>query len=440
MTFEEMVEEANTISSDTTKNEIYDGTRQLDDIGVSIPKEVRALEIVMNWPRLLVDTTAEVLTVDGFECADADQSALDEIRKEWKANNMSSLSYMAHVEALIQGEAFIVVGTRDDGSIVTTLHSRDGIAVRYGDDGSVVAACATRIVKNDAGDDVQQAVFYTPKLWETFEESNGTWRSVNKVTEARTRGVVPVIPVVNRSRISDLHGRSEMDLVIPFGNAASRSFTLLQLAVEILSMPQRWVAGGGYEKFKTQNGEAPSMNDLYMGAFLFSPDENTKFGQFDGANLDQIINTIKAYAEQVSALTGIPPSMLGVTTSNPASAEAMRAAKERMISRNERKQQIFGDAWEDWARIVLALKKIDISPLRTLTSVWSDIATSSQSAKAAQLLQGHAQGVITARTARDGMPLTPEQRAYENAREVEAEAVGSSDEIVPADSVLATAA
>ena len=47
--------------------------------------------------------------------------------------------------------------------------------------------------------------------------------------------------------------------------------------------------------------------------------------------------------------------------------------------------------------------------------------------------QAHAQGVITATTAREGLPLTPEQRAYENKGELEAGTLGSSDTILQAD-------
>lgn len=67
-------------------------------------------------------------------------------------------------------------------------------------------------------------------------------------------------------------------------------------------------------------------------------------------------------------------------------------------------------------RIALEMFGHPIDTADTLEALWRDPATPSQSAKAANLLQAQAQGIITAKTAREGLPLTPEQRAYEDAQ------------------------
>lgn len=74
---------------------------------------------------------------------------------------------------------------------------------------------------------------------------------------------------------------------------------------------------------------------------------------------------------------------------------------------------MFGDAIEDMARISLKFAGVPITGLETLETVWRDPATPSASAKAANILQAQAQGVVSASTARDALPLTPEQKAYE---------------------------
>ena len=71
MSFERLLSQAQSTAVNPEYNLFYDGSRQLDAIGVSIPPRVRALEVVVNWPRLAVDTLAEVLRVEGFESADA---------------------------------------------------------------------------------------------------------------------------------------------------------------------------------------------------------------------------------------------------------------------------------------------------------------------------------------------------------------------------------
>lgn len=425
MSFEGLLEVAEASVSDSALNDSYDGVRSLDQVGISVPTRIRALEIVVNWPRLVVDTTAEVLTVEGFESGESSREVIDRVWRTWNQNNMGSLSYLAHVEAMVQGEAFAIVGVNEFEKIRTTIHPRDGIAVEKSADGEVMSAVVVYEVPTEHGSVVKKAAYYTPDKTEVFQQASGMW---GRVSSTPGVGVVPIVPIQNSTRIGDTNGRSEMDLVMGFANAGSRSFTLLQLATEIMSFPQRWISNADMSKMKRPDGSTPSMEEIYLGSYMFAP-ADAKFGQFPGADLGQIIDVIKTCAEQVSAFSGIPPSMLGVTTSNPASAEAMRAAKERLIARCERKQQTFGDSWEHWARVVLSLQGHDVSEMDALKTVWRDVALPSVSAKSAALLQAHAQGAVSAETARDGLPLTPEQRARENARGLDMSAVVAREDL-----------
>lgn len=425
MSFESLVREAQGSVSNVEYNNRYDGVRSLQQVGLSIPPSVRALEAVVNWPRLVVDTTAEVLTVDGFESSQVSGDDLEFIWRVWQGTQMRARSYLAHVDALVQGSAFAIVGMSENRRVRTTVRSRDNIAVEVTDGGEIAAAVVLFETRTDYGTRVKRAAYYTPGRVETFQEVNGLWARIE--SQSIPVPMVPVVALFNKSRVGDKFGRSEMDLVIPFGDASSRSMTLLQLATELLSMPQRWIAGGDLKKFKRPDGSIPTAQEIYLGSFLTAPDAGVKFGQFAGANLDQVLGVLEHYAKMVSAMTGIPVSMLGITSANPESAEAMRVAKERMTSRCELKQDLFGDGWEQWARIVLAFSGRSLPDEDDLTTVWRDIALPSNSSKAAHLLQAHAQGVVSAKTARDGLPLTPVQRAREDAGVLESVLVGASD-------------
>jgi len=124
--------------------------------------------------------------------------------------------------------------------------------------------------------------------------------------------------------------------------------------------------------------------------------------------------------------------MLGFSAAgNPMSAEAMRTAKERFITRGERKQQVFGDAWAKWARVNLALDGVDKGvieeKLNDLSVAWSDVSLPSVAARNQAILQAHSQGILSSRTAREVLPLTPEQRKRENLREQVTEKIGEDD-------------
>lgn len=419
--FDDLLRTAKATVSDREYNSRYEGTYRLNSVGISVPPNVHALEMNVNWDRLTVDSMAEVLTVEGFECADISEDALRGVWDTWQRSDMRSKSHLAHTEALTQGVAYVIVGRNEGGRIVTTIHPKDGFAVFRDTDGQITEAVRVFTEDTTSGQ-ATYATYYTVESVEDFTDDGGVWRSVRRRAGI---GLVPVVPVVNKTRLTDVEGRSEIDLVKPYSDAASRSATLLQLATELMSMPQRYILGGRPEDFVNQKGEPKTAAEIYLGSFLMAGSTDAKAGQFEGANLSQIVGVLKYWAECVSAMTGIPASMLGLTTGNPASAEAMRAAKERMISRGELKQGTFGDAWEHWARLVLALNGYQVEDAGTLSTVWRDIAVPSNSAKAAHLLQAHAQGVISARTARDGLPLTPEQRAREDKHDIEAEEYGT---------------
>ena len=422
MSFESLLERAEASSVDLDLNDRYDGTRQLDSLGLNIPPVTRVLEMATTWPQLVVDTMAEVLVVEGFECAaEGTDPFLKRVWELWAASNMGVSAYLAQVEALVQGSSFLIVGLDRGGRVFTTVRSRGGVAVDYVD-GRVASALVRYQATTEQGTTVERATYYTGTTIETFQQAGGLW---GKLESASAPGYVPVVPLVNKYRVGDTAGRSEISLVSGFADAAARALTLLQLSMELLSMPQRWIAGGDMSKFKRADGTSPTLADLYLGSYMFAPTADAKMGQFPGADLSQIVNVIETLARQVSATTGIPMQMFGFTSAgNPMSAEAMRAAKERFISRGERKQALFGEAYTQWARIALAYdavargRRVDIGrldeSLSGLEVAWRDIAFPSVAAKNQAVLQAHAQGIVSGRTAREQLPLTVQQKRRED--------------------------
>src|SRR5690625_5361480 len=80
-----------------------------------------------------------------------------------------------------------------------------------------------------------------------------------------------MVPLVNKSRLGDVNGRSEIAEVAKMTDAGSRSLTNLQVAQELLAMPTRYLFGDGLEALKDQSGNPIDKIAAYFGRFLTGP-------------------------------------------------------------------------------------------------------------------------------------------------------------------------
>lgn len=395
----------NLVSQSQKWESYYGGEKRVDALGVSLPPQMRVLEMPVRWPKLSIDVLVESLVLEGFKLADGPPP--EDLNRILQANNFDTLLTLGLTEALIQGAAFVVAGGREDSDIpMLSVHKGNEFSIKEDYQGRIIQA----VRRYRKGNQTFKAVYEPGRTaWYQIEGS------LEVLIEEAETGYdrVPVVPLVNRKRIGE-EGQSEIEDIATLCDAASRSLTNLQVAQELLAMPVRYLFGDDVKsQFKNADGSQKSRVEAYLGHYIVGPKGSTA-GSIPGSDLNQIINSFKVYAQQVSALTGIPPFMMGISAdSNPASAEAMRSAKDRLITRAEMKQHIFGDAVEDIARMVLALAGVEVDGLETLEARWRDPAVASISSRNALMLQAHAQGIITEETAREYLGLSPEQMARE---------------------------
>lgn len=394
----------------------YEGRTSLNSLGVTLPPNVRVLERAAPFPKLAVDVLAEVLVPEGYSIGE-DWDTPELLRSWWEANDLDTGTHLAVTEALVQGRSYFIVGNGRDDVPRITAHRCVGMVADFDHMGDLCEA-----VRRYRIGDEKWAAHYVPGETRYVKYTGGEWKT--QETRKHKADRPAVVAMVNKSRLGDTLGRSEIEELTGATDAASRTLTNLQVAQEMLAMPVRYLFGDGLESLKDQNGNPVDKIQLYFGRMLTGP-SGASAGQLTGATLQEFINTYKLYAQEVSATTGIPPSMLGVSTDNPSSADAMRVAKERLISKAESKQAMFGDALEDLARLALEFQGVSVENMGSLQMHWRDPAVPSASAKAANLLQAHAQGVVSAETARDGLGLSPAQKQREKSVQASGDVLGS---------------
>lgn len=388
----------------------YETTRRLNALGISLPPRARLLEIQAPFAKMAVDVLTEVLIPTGYIIADdGADDVVDLLRRTWQANDMDSQFNLAAAEAMVAGSVFWVCAPPDADHEYAAVRAYDSRHARVRIDYRGRAIEGIAVYRTPDGK--KAATYYTPDGVQFWAHGNNGW--VTDGTGRRDTWGMSIIPMMNRARLKDRYGRSDLAELRSVIDAASRTLTNLQILQEVSSMPLRLLTGTGASDVVDQ---FPDKMSAYMGNLLTGgPDGDLK--QLSGASLDPFINTYRSYALQISAMTGIPPSMMGVASdNNPTSAEALRVAKDRLIARAENKQRQFSDALEQVGRTVAAMNGHPTNGLESLEVTWADAASPSAAAQAQAAIQAFQAGIIGDRTAREFVNLTPEQKRREDAR------------------------
>ncbi|AAC18454.1 portal protein [Mycobacterium phage Lakes] len=397
----------------------YEAERRPEAIGVTVPVQMQSLLAHVGYPRLYVDSIAERQAVEGFRLGDADE-ADEELWQWWQANNLDIEAPLGYTDAYVHGRSYITI-SRPDPQIdlgwdpnVPLIRVEPPTRMYAEIDPRIGRpAKAIRVAYDAEGNEIQAATLYTPNETFGWFRAEGEW--VEWFSDPHGLGAVPVVPLPNRTRLSDLYGTSEITPELrSMTDAAARILMLMQATAELMGVPQRLIFGIKPEEIGVDPETGQTLFDAYLARILAFEDAEGKIQQFSAAELANFTNALDQIAKQVAAYTGLPPQYLSTAADNPASAEAIRAAESRLIKKVERKNAIFGGAWEEAMRLAYRLMKGgDVPPdMLRMETVWRDPSTPTYAAKAdaATKLYGNGQGVIPRERARKDMGYSIAER------------------------------
>lgn len=423
-------------------NLYYSGNQPLRFLHPDVVQQVgdRLTSLAINWARVIVGSIEERLDVQGFRLGGGAAPA-DELWQIWQANNLDEWSQLGHVDAMTHGRAFSLVWSDPDLPEVprVTLESATQMNVLYRP-GSRRIAAAAKVFANpdpdprDPGSD-RIGWLYLPDRAEQYVSTReigvDRWKKVDE--KPNPLGVVPVAPLVNRPRLTDLSGESELVDILPLVDAVNKLATDMMVASEKQAMGDRYATGIEIPREAQANerlrAEVREKWDEATKGKTWLAGPGVAFGQFPAAQLDNFIGAIKLLVSQIAAIAGLPPHYLGLSSDNPASADAIRSAEASLVKKAQRKQTAFGGAWEDTMRLAVAVRDgIPMTELPAeyarLATVWKDptTPTPAQKADAALKLVGGDVPIIDVDQAREDLGYTPEQVSAMNARSAAAKA------------------
>ena len=163
----------------------------------------RLKALSVNFPRLLVGSVAERLRITGFRPFGAD-TADESVWRAWQRCDLDTQAQLAHVDALAYGRSYVIVWVDEAGQPLVTVESARQMLTDHDPATGVVRAAVKRWVDGNR----HHAVVYEPDKITRFAGKENALSVVETIENPL--GEVPVVPIVNRSRLLDMHGASEM--------------------------------------------------------------------------------------------------------------------------------------------------------------------------------------------------------------------------------------
>lgn len=381
MTFRDLVERPEEYQWVADGRRWYEQTRKPSE-GLSVPQDCADLAAPSTWPTVAVDCLAEEVRLSGIRGGDPNLHALVE-----EADLVPWVNRAVR-DMLIDGVSFLsldVAGRR------ARAFRADRVAARIDGMGNVIEASVK--VSDD------EAVYHEPDRITVYRRGDSGWHAVEEYDAAEGHFTALVNPLGGDFPAAS----SAIAPIMTLCDRAERVAAELQVAVELLALPVRMLAGDGASA--TVINGMPSVRDL-AGEVLAGP-AGAQLSELKGSTVEPMLSTLRYLALQVSALTGIPPHMLGVSSdANPTSADALRVAQDRLC---QRAQLVRDGITRPVQSLLTALTGVGVEP------VWATDGHVRDSQYLASVLQAHAQGAVSARAVQEALGFTPEQMANEGA-------------------------
>lgn len=363
------------------------------------PKSVESLgnrlrSLAVNYPKLAVVSLVDRLRLLGFKLADdEDSTKAAALWALWKRNSMIEGQYEAIKDALAYGRGYVVVWAGPRGPRISVESPRQMTVKRDPATREIVEG-----VKRWKADGYGYATLYTATAITTYKTKNRTGEDWTQVTAAdweqygepiaNPLGVPPIGQILNRDRLLDFDGVSEMSGILDLTDALGKILQDALVTSEDYARPRRWATG--LEVQEDENGDPinPFNND---GKRVWTNEnDGGKFGQFAQADMSGFETMANLLICQIGAIKSLPSHYLGLQADQPPSADAIRSAEASLVAHANSIIRMFGADFAWIGALVIAVRD-GLDPYDVeVETVWAnpETRTPTQAADAAAKLNG----------------------------------------------------
>ena len=313
----------------------YEQKAVAPDLGISTPEGLEWLATVNGWCTKAVDNLADRLQFAGFENDNFNFESM------FNENNPDIFYDDAILSALITSCSFVLItkGEKVDDEQKIRFQVIDGRnATGIIDDYTKLLVEGYAVLERDENDNVISWAYCTPGRTEVYEKGKDEPIAVETFPSNKFCALVPIIYKPDAKR---LFGHSRITRAcMDYAKSAMRTVKRMEISAEFYSFPQKYITGLSQDTEKMDKWQAT------MSALLtFTKDEDgdsPNVGQFSVGSMAPHVEQLKATASMFAGETGLTLDDLGFVTSNPSSAEAIKASHETLRLAATKAQRCFG--------------------------------------------------------------------------------------------------
>lgn len=312
----------------------YEQKQSAPDLGISTPEGLGWFNTVNGWCAKAVDNLADRLQFDGWDHDNFN------FKQMFDQNNPDIFYDDAMLSALISSCSFVLVtrgGKNQVGKLVRFQVIDGGNATGIIDDYTKLMTEGYAVLDRDDNDNPIMWAYCIPGRTEIYSSEDPT-RPI--AVETFKSNYCALVPVIYRPDAKRQFGHSRISRAcMDYAKSAMRTIKRSEISAEFYSFPQKYATG------LSEDAEMLNSWQASMSALLtFTKDDNgdsPTLGQFQMASFTPHLEQLKAIASMFAGETGLTLDDLGFVTSNPSSAEAIKAGHESLRLTATKAQRCF---------------------------------------------------------------------------------------------------
>jgi hypothetical protein len=332
-----------------------------------------------NLCPVVVDTLVDRLEVTGYSSDEYEADVYTQAWEIWSRNLMPLRAQDVHREALVTGDAYVLLWQTADGRAILYPQRASNCTVIYDEETREVEYGAKFWCEDKH---IRLNLYYPDHIQKyiTANESHTLPDKAEAFIEYGKEDIVihdyGFVPLFHLSWNAGMRnfGTSVLAQLPPLQDALNKALCDMFVNMEYTAFPQRYAVGLALERDEQGNPKQPFQAGV--DRLWVTEGVEGRFGQFEPSDNTQFLAIQDSLRTEIARITGVPFHYLMFGQSQFPSGEAMKTAEARLLAKVKLAQIAFGAKWADVMRAALAIEGNYVET--PLTVSWADPAPRSE--------------------------------------------------------------